>query len=215
MPADPHGPSGRPRPFRPARPVVIGITGGVAAGKSAVASMFAARGLRHVDADAHARAVSAEPAVLAALAAEFGPAVVPDGALDRAAMARIAFADSAARARLEAILHPRIRAAVLKELAAAKAEGSSVLLDAPLLLENGLDAVCDCIVFVAASLATRATRAAARGWDAAELARREAAQKPLAEKAARADHVLDNDGPLAATERQVRDLLDQLAGPAP
>src|SRR5687767_7220453 len=97
MPADPQRRRDPPRAFRPATPVVIGITGGVAAGKTAVAAMFAARGLRHVDADAHARLATAEPAVLLALAAEFGPAVIRDGALDRAAMAQLAFADPAAR----------------------------------------------------------------------------------------------------------------------
>ena len=211
MPADPLDAPGGRRAFVPHRPVVIGLCGGVAAGKSAVASMFSAHGLLGVDADAHARAAATEPAVLRAIVARFGPAMVRDGALDRAAMAQRVFADPGAKAELEAIRHPRILARIHAELAAARAAGTSVLLDAPLLLETGLDALCDRVVFVAASDAVRLRRAAVRGWDAAELARREAAQQPLAAKAARADHRIDNDGPPAATARQVADLLDALA----
>jgi hypothetical protein len=98
-------------------------------------------------------------------------------------------------------------------LAAAKARGDSVLLDAPLLLETGLDARCDVLVFVAASADVRAARAATRGWPAHELERREAAQTPLATKQARADYTVHNDGSLAATEQQVASLLDTLAAP--
>ena len=212
MPAVPLGPTGGlPRPFLPGKPVVIGLCGGVAAGKSAVASMFAAHGLCTVDADQLARAVAAEPVVLQAIVAEFGATLVKNGALDRAAMAHRVFADPGARGRLEAILHPLILVRIRADLAAKKAAGTSVLLDAPLLLETGLDALCDRVVFVAASPAVRSRRAAARGWDAAELARREAAQRPLADKAARADHVIDNDGSLHATAAQVGNLLDALA----
>ncbi|MBM4059773.1 MAG: dephospho-CoA kinase [Planctomycetes bacterium] len=210
MPAEPNGHPGPCSPFRPARPVVVGLLGGVASGKSAVAGLFAAHGLRHVDADALARAAAAEPEVVAAVAAAFGPAVLASAGLDREALGRLVFADAAARRRLEAILHPRILARIDSALAAARAAGESVLLDAPLLLETGLDRCCDHVVFVAASEATRAARAAARGWPADELARREATQLPLAEKQARASRTLDNDGPLAATADQVAALLGEL-----
>lgn len=211
MPAEPPSAAPARPPFRPDPPVVIGLMGGIAAGKSTVANRFAARGLHRVDADAIAREVAAEPAVLAEVAAAFGPAAVHGGQLDRAALARRVFADPAERARLEAILHPRIRARILAELTAARSRGDSALLDAPLLLENGLIAFCDTAVFVAASPATRARRAAARGWAADELARREAAQAPLAAKRAAAEHVVDNDGDLADTHRQVDAVLDAIA----
>lgn len=210
--ASPNDPAARSL-FRPDPPVVIGLMGGIAAGKSAVAELFAARGLCHVDADAIGRAISAEPAVLAEVAAGFGPRAVRGDQLDRAELARIVFADPPARARLEAILHPRIRARIRAELAAARTRGDSVLLDAPLLLEGGLIEFCDTSVFVDASLATRARRAASRGWAPDELPRREAAQAPLAEKRARAAHRIDNDGDLADTERQVEALLQHLAHP--
>lgn len=207
MPAEPHPAAACARPFRPRTPVVIGLLGGVAAGKSTVAGLFAAHGLHHVAADAIAHAVTAEPGVVAELAAAFGPGVVPDGHLDRAALAAVVFRDPPARARLEAILHPRIRARILTELEAARAAGTSVLLDAPLLLETGLIVFCDEVVFVAVSVDERRRRAAQRGWPAGELERREAAQRPLADKEARAGHHIDNGGDLGATARQVAAVL--------
>jgi len=211
MPAIPDAAGAEPAPFRPRTPVVIGLLGGIAAGKSAVAGLFAARGLVVVDADQEARQVAADPAVLAEVARQLGPGLVVDGQLDRAATSALVFQDPAARGRLEAIFHPRIRARVLQALDAARATGRSVLLDAPLLLEGGLIAWCDHVVFVDAAAAVRAARAAARGWAAGELARREAAQAPLADKRARADSVVQNDGDLTTTEAQVAELLDRLA----
>ena len=200
------------RPFRPDPPVVIGLLGGVAAGKSAVAALFAAHGLEHVDADRHARAVTDDPVIRAALRAAFGPAVVDaEGRLDRRALAGLVFRDRAARQRLEALTHPPIRAAITAAVDAALARGTSVLLDVPLLLEGGLIGRCDFVVFVAASEPVRARRAAARGWSAEELAQREAAQAPLGDKRARAHFVVDTDGALDATRAAVDDLLRRVA----
>jgi dephospho-CoA kinase len=210
MPADPSAAVDTPRAFRPRTPVVIGILGGIAAGKSAVAERLAAHGLHRIDADAEARTVSADPAVLDEIAQAFGPAVVRAGQLDRAALAAVVFEDAAARSRLEGILHPRIRARILAELAAAAARGQSALLDAPLLLEGGLIDFCDRVLFVDAAPAVRAARAAARGWSPDELARREAAQATLPAKRARAHFTLDTSGDLAAMHREVAAVLDQL-----
>ncbi len=210
MPGDPATPP-EARPFRPAVPVVLGLLGGVAAGKSTVAATFAAYGLCRIDADEVARTVSSEAPVLQSIAAAFGPAVVRGGALDRPAMAAVVFRDPAARARLEAILHPPIRARILAGLAAAKARGDSVLLDVPLLLENGLIAECDHVVFVHAADATRRARAAARGWSPDELARREAAQAPLAEKRRRAAFTVDNDADLATMRAAVAAVLQAIS----
>ena len=124
--------------FRPRKPVVIGLTGGVAAGKSTVARLFASHGLVPIDADAHARLAAADPEVIAAVRASFGEAVVTPDGLDRKALAQLVFADEAARSRLEAILHPRIRASILADLEAHKARGDSILLDVPLMHETGL-----------------------------------------------------------------------------
>lgn len=215
MPADDDPEIAAPAPFRPATPVVIGVLGGIAAGKSAVAERFAAHGLTVVDADAIARAVSREPAIVAAVAAALGPGAVRDGQLDRPALAALVFHDPTARARLEAILHPPTRARIVADVAAAKGRGESVLLDVPLLLENGLIEHCDHVAFLDTSTATRRARAAARGWSADEHERRERAQAPLAAKRARAGFVIDNDGDLATMHRDVAALLEQLRRPAP
>jgi dephospho-CoA kinase len=209
-------PPATPTPFRPGTPVVIGLLGGIAAGKSTVAAAFAAHGLCHVDADRHSRAAVEDPALQAELRAAFGAEILDAGGrLDRARLAARVFADAAARRRLEAITHPPIRKAITAELDAALARGQSVLLDAPLLLEGGLIDRCDVVVFVHADPASRAVRARARGWTDAELERREAAQAPLPQKRARAAFAIDNDGPLDATRRQVDDLLRRLAGGDP
>ena len=201
-----------PPPFRPTTPVVLGLLGGVASGKSTVAGLFAQRGLVHVDADQVARTVSEDPGILGAIRAALGPgALGPDGRLDRPAVARLVFSDPVLRQRLEEITHPPVRRRILAELAAARARGESVLLDVPLLLEGGLIDQCDAAVFVAADRAERLRRAALRGWGPDELDRRERAQAPLAEKQARARFTVDNGGPLAATAAQVDAVLAQLA----
>jgi dephospho-CoA kinase len=187
--------------------------GGVAAGKSTVAKVFASHGLLHVDADAIAREVLEEPAIRAQLVAAFGNEILTaDGQPDRGRLAALAFADRAARQRLEAITHPRIRARISAAMSAARQCGSSVVLDAPLLLEGGLIDACDCTVFVSAGPATRAARAAARGWTEDELARREAAQARLDLKKRRATYTIDNDGSLADIHRQVLAILQRIGG---
>ncbi len=209
IPAPPTPPASPP--FRPVPPVVIGLLGGIAAGKSAVAEAFAARGLCRIDADAIAREVTADPGVVRAVAAALGAGLVaPDGRLDRAAVADRVFRDAAARKTLEGLTHPAIRQRILTALQTAIAAGTSVLLDVPLLLEGGLIAECDTAVFVAASRERRLARAATRGWADGELDRREAMQAPLADKEARADFRIDNDGTLTATASQVDAVLAEL-----
>ena len=104
-------------------------------------------------------------------------------------------------------MHPRIRARLLARLDQAKANGDSVLLDVPLLLEGGLIEWCDEVVFVDTAPAVRTARARERGWQQGELEQRQAAQAPLHEKRARASHCIRNDGDLDETRRQVAALL--------
>ncbi|MGE0141962.1 MAG: dephospho-CoA kinase [Planctomycetota bacterium] len=195
--------------FEPARPLVIGIVGGIAAGKSTVAKLFAEAGLVHVDADAIARSIQSSAAMKRAIAAEFGAEILgPDGALDRAELARRVFADPLARAALEAIVHPPVRAEIRRQVEAARCAGRSVLLDVPLLLEGELGQLCDKVVFVAARDEVRKARAMQRaGWDESEWRRREANQLALSLKESRADATIPNDGDLAVTRHAVAMLL--------
>jgi dephospho-CoA kinase len=188
--------------------------GGIAAGKTTVASQFAGRGICHVDADFHARAASKDPAVVDEVAQQIGPQFVADGKLDRQALGEHVFRDPKAKAKLEQIVHPRVRLRILGELDEAKASGTSVLLDVPLLFEAGLVEWCDTVVFVHASDDTRSARAKTRGWPSDELARREANQMPLDEKRGRSQHVINNDGDLKQTAQAVNELLNELGSDA-
>jgi dephospho-CoA kinase len=183
-------------------PAVFGLTGGLGSGKSSVAAHYRGRGLPVIDADALAREVVARGSDgLAAVVGEFGAGVLRDGALDRSALARIVFADPAARTRLEAITHPRIQArrdARLLELGAAGEP--LVCYEVPLLFERGLDTALRPVVVVFVPEALQVERARRRDASSEmDVRARLAAQLPLAEKAARADHVIDNSGPLEGT----------------
>lgn len=193
---------------------VVGLTGGIASGKSTVACLLAARGVPVVDADALSREVVRPGApALAAIARAFGPDVLaPDGSLDRARMAAIVFIDPERRRALERILHPVIHEAAVARVAAAAAAGHRwAVYEAALLVETGFHAVLEGLVVVAAATETQIARVMARdGFSREEVERRLAAQLPLADKCAVADHVVRNDGSLADTERQVDALCEAL-----
>lgn len=203
---------------------VIGLAGGIGAGKSTVAGIFARLGCLVVDSDARAKAALDRPDVRDQLVRWWGEGVLAppaaDGArrIDRAKVAQIVFADAAERKRLEDLVHPIVRqdrAQAAREGAAAGAR--AVIVDAPLLFEAGLDAECDAVVFVDSPREARLERVArSRGWSEEELARREAAQLPLQSKRDRADYCVTNNGPMADLERQVAHVLQQIqheAGP--
>jgi len=184
----------------------VGLTGPMGAGKSTVAAALARRGAAVIDADELARRATDDPEVLARIACELGPHLVVAGRLDRGATARVVFGDDRARAALESIVHPWVRTAAAAQeaaLAARQVPPVMVVHDVPLLFESGLDADMDANVLVDAPAPLRAARVAARGGDAAGVAARDAAQRPLAEKRARADFLIDNDADEAALEREV------------
>ena len=188
------------------RPLRVGLTGSMGAGKSTVADALARRGAVVIDADALARRATEDPAVLRKVAAALGPELVVDGRLDRAATARKVFADAEARRALEAIVHPWVRAEAAAQEAALGARDVPpvmVVHDVPLLFESGLDAGMDATVVVSASRTVREARVAARGGDAAGVRARDAAQAPEAEKLARASFVVRNDADEVALEREV------------
>jgi dephospho-CoA kinase len=185
--------------------IKVGLTGGIGSGKSTVAAMFVARGATLVDADAIARELTepGEPA-LHSLVDEFGPEIIAaDGTLRRAELARIAFSDPTATARLNAIMHPLIRAESQRRLEAA--EGAEVVLyDMPLLVESKQDRIVDIVVVVDVPEEMQVDRAVnGRGLDEADVRRRMEVQATRTERLAMADYTIDNSGTLAATEQQV------------
>jgi dephospho-CoA kinase len=198
--------------------IVVGLTGGIATGKSTVAAMFAARGAAVVDADQVARTLQAPGSpCFRQIVEAFGPEMVgPDGQLDRARLARLVFGDASARRTLEAIMHPAIRRAVSEALARAAAAGASLgVVEAALILEAGQRERYDCVVVVAAPAETQLDRLReTRGLDEVEARRRLAAQWPTETKAAAADFVIDNGGDLAATASQVEGILAALRAKA-
>jgi dephospho-CoA kinase len=187
------------------RSPVIGLTGGIGSGKSYAAELFRARGAAIVDTDVIARDLTGPGgAAMAAIRAAFGESVIDArGALDRAAMRDLAFADPAQRKRLEAILHPLIRAESAAKVAAADAPYT--LLAVPLLVESGTyrDRV-DRVLVVDCSEQTQVDRVVARSGLTPQAVRAiMAAQATRAERLAVADDVIDNDGDVDALRRQV------------
>ncbi len=183
----------------------VGLTGGIGSGKSTVADRFAALGATIVDADVAAHRLTAPGgAAIDPIRDAFGAAfVTPDGALDRAAMRARVFADPRERKRLEAILHPLIRAATERERAAARSP--YVMLVVPLLFESGGRAgTLQRTLVVACDEATQVARVMTRsGLSADEVRAIIAVQMPAAERLARADDVVDNSGDPAALDGPV------------
>ena len=189
-------------------PMLVGLTGGIGAGKSVVAARLAELGAVVIDSDRLAREVVAPGTDgLAEVVAAFGPQVVgPDGGLDRPALGRLVFADPAARQRLEAIVHPRVRARAAGLVAQAP-PGSVVVNDVPLLVETGIAGTFDVVVVVLASVENRIRRlVGGRGMTPSEARERIAAQATDEQRRAVADVVLDNDG----TVEQLRTAVDRL-----
>jgi dephospho-CoA kinase len=188
--------------------LVVGLTGGIGSGKSAVADAFAARGAEIVDTDrlAHELTAAGTPA-LAQIAAAFGRGVLAaDGTLDRAALRRAVFADPAARARLEALLHPPIRAATRAAVAAWR--GAYGIVVVPLLFERGglADLVQRTLVVDCPEDEQVARVGRRSGLAPAEVRAIMATQLPRTERRGRADDVIDNAGPPAAIAAQVEAL---------
>jgi dephospho-CoA kinase len=201
---------------RRGNPLRIGLTGGIASGKSTVADMFADLGVPVIDTDLIARDVVApgQPA-LQEIRKAFGAGVIAeDGSLDRPAMRTLVFGDDGARQRLEAILHPRIGAATRKQADAAG--GPYQVIVVPLLLESSLRAFVDRVLVVDCEEETQIARLLSRDAESESQARRIlAAQASRAERLAIADDVIANEGDLDDTREQVRRLhrryLDEAA----
>lgn len=183
---------------------VLGLTGGIASGKSTVAALFAELGAEVIDLDQLAREVVAPGTpLLAKVLQRFGPGLrLPDGSLDRRALRALVFADPARRRELEALLHPAIATRTAERIAASAAPYQIVV--NPLLAESGARGRYQRVLVIDAPESLQRARLAARdGSSAAEIARILAAQSPRAARLALADDTIRNDGDLAALRRQV------------
>ncbi len=185
--------------------ILVGLTGGIGAGKSSVSQRLATLGAVVVDADAITRAVQGPGSpVLAAIAERFGPEVIAaDGALDRAALAAIAFADGDALAALNRIVHPAVRAEIDARVDAEIATDHVVVLDIPLLAENPRAGLAATVVVDAPLEVAVARLERFRGISETDARARIARQASREDRLAIATRVIDNSGDLAALDRQV------------
>ena len=204
-----------------ARPLLIGLTGNIATGKSTVAQMLSDLGAMVIDADAVAHQVM-RPGTPAhgAIVEEFGPDITTgDGEIDRRRLGRRVFSDHEAMARLEAIVHPATLQAIARQIETTTAD--VVVIEAIKLIESGLAETCDSVwVTVCRPEQQIARIVRGRGLTAAEARQRVEAQKPQQARVARADVVIDNAGSLSATREQVvaawrRVVEGQTSVPAP
>jgi dephospho-CoA kinase len=196
--------------------VRVGLTGGIASGKSTVSAILAELGAVVIDADAIAREVVAQGTPgLEAVVAEFGPGLLtPGGDLDRPAMGALVFADAGARKRLEAIIHPLVHRRSAELEAAAEAD-AVVVHDIPLLAEVGRAGSFDAVIVVDAPTEVQVARMVGdRGWTREEAESRIAAQASREERLSIATHVVDNTGSLEDLRRRVEDVYAELAARA-
>ena len=189
-------------------PLTIGLTGGIAAGKSTALAAFERLGAATISSDAVVHELLESQELRDRLAARWGPEVVPDGRIDRAKIGEIVFADPEQLAWLEAQIHPLVQARTAEWLLSLPAETEVAVVEVPLLFEVGGERPFDTTVSIVTSDEVRRERAAARGH--ALVDEREARQLTQGEKAERAEHVVENDGSVADLERALSALLEKL-----
>jgi dephospho-CoA kinase len=190
----------------------LGLTGSIGSGKSTVAEMLQSREIPVLDADAIARLVSRDPGMLEAVKLEFGPEFVLETDLNRPKVAALVFNNPEARAKLNAIIHPRVRAEMTRLQTNLETEGAKLVVqDIPLLFENGYEKMFDATILVDAPLEDRIARVQARdGLTRDAILARDAAQMPASKKRLKATYILKNDGDLAHLERQLVVILEQI-----
>jgi len=193
---------------------VIGLVGGIGAGKSQVAGLLKACGCAVIDADRLCQELLDDPQIAGTLRQWWGERAWPrGGAVDRKAIADIVFRDEAELERLESLLYPKVIEKQRRLIEAHRSDPAvrAVVLDAPKLMEAGLDAQCDVVLYIEASPKVRAARLArSRGWSEHERARREKMQFPLDRKRARADYVIDNNSDTNELSTRIDEVLSQV-----
>ena len=206
------------------KPVVIGVVGGIASGKSEVTRVLSAMNATVISADEIAHRVLLEPDVIKALVGIFGDGILNEQlspsdqsrSINRKALGSMVFGDSdnrlAMRRRLEAIVHPRIRQIAREELATRLLDTSHplIVLDAPLLIEGGWLPYCTHVLFVDSPEGMRRQRAIERGWTTQEWQDRESAQLSFLDKRKVATDILVNDGTLRQLQQRIEDLVAKL-----
>jgi dephospho-CoA kinase len=193
---------------------VLGIVGGIGAGKSTAAAELVALGCVRVDGDAIGHELLGDREVLGEIRRRWPAGVVgPDGRVDREALARRVFADPAELEALNAILHPRIRRRMARRIAAARRDPAArgIVVDAAVLLEAGWDDLCTHLVFVSAPEERRLERVSAqRGWGRRTWMQREKSQISLDKKAAKCDYTIDNCSSVSRLREQIRQLFHRI-----
>ena len=201
--------------------LTIGLAGGIASGKSLVASQFERLGAKALDADKMGHDVLRDEAVIQKVKCALGSQVLDSsGQLSRKAIAELVFEQSAGAkqrlANLEKITHPRIKEKIIRCIEQYRSEGyPAAILDAPVMFKSGWDRLCEKIVFVRASEEVRLKRALERGWSEQHFQEREASQTPLATKLSRATDVINNNKDVVDTNLQVKQLWEKWDLPLP
>jgi dephospho-CoA kinase len=191
-------------------PLTIGLTGGIAAGKSEALVAFGRLGAATLSSDVVVHELLESEPLRGRLVERWGPEVVDDGRVDRARIGEVVFADPDQLAWLEAQIHPLVGERILAWLGSLPAGTEVAVVEVPLLFETGREQVFDATVAVVAAEELRRERAAARGH--ALVDEREARQLTQEEKASRADHVVENDGTVEDLERSLSALIERLRG---
>src|SRR4051794_9973733 len=192
------------------RPLTIGLTGGIAAGKSEALAAFGRLGAATISSDAIVHELLDSEPLLGRLVERWGAETAPDGRVDRTRIGEIVFADPEQLTWLEAQIHPLVGERVGSWLGSLPEDSEVAVVEVPLLFETGMDGVFDTTVTVVATDELRRDRAEARGH--ALVGEREARQFAQEEKASRAGHVVENDGTVEDLERALSALLDKLKG---
>jgi len=191
-------------------PLTIGLTGGIAAGKSTALAAFERLGAATISSDAVVHELLDSEPLLGRLTERWGADVAPDGRVDRARVGEIVFADPEQLSWLESEVHPLVGERIGAFLVSLPAETEVAVVEVPLLFESGMEGVFDTTVAVVASDEVRRARAESRGQ--ALVAERDARQLEQSEKAERAEHVIENDGTPERLEQALSALVEKLRG---